>query len=137
MNTYDCNYSKKIVDEKNNYINKNIKSNKIQYNRCNYCQKDFISKYNLSKHIKKNCLVYKNLEKYICEELVKLKEENKRLKEENIKMKELSNNVINSNNNLTNNGVINNITIIFDKDKINKISKKEILETITNSFNSL
>jgi hypothetical protein len=134
MNTYDCINSKKIVDEKNYYINKKIKKNDMEYNKCNYCQKDFISKYNLSKHIKKSCLVYKNLEKYICEELIKLKEENKRLKEENIKLKELSNNVINSNNNLTNNGVINNITIIFDK---NKIDKKEILETITNSFNSL
>lgn len=156
----DCN---KVFNKKStfiNHINKKIKCNENQYNNeCIYCKKKFITKGNVTRHIKNNCSIYKNIQKEkqdLFNKLVKLEEKNKELnnknkelKDENIKIKtQLKqnsenniislNNTININNNLTNNGIINNITIVaYGKEKIDNISDKEILNAVSKGFNTV
>ena len=137
-----CKYCNKEFKQKihyTNHINRKIKCTYNQYTTdCIYCHKKFKTKSNVSRHIKNNCLIYKKLEKEkqnIFDDLIKLKEENNKLKNENEKIK---NQLIQINNNsLTNNGIINNITIVaFGKEKIDNISEKEILNAVSKGFNT-
>ena len=140
MLKYVCNNCHKGFEKKDSYlkhVNRKIKCSDRQYsNICLYCQKNFTTKSNVSRHIKNNCNIFKkSLEEKQCiyEELVKLKEENYELKNQLIYKK--SGNVIT--NNITNNGVINNITIVaFGKEEKYKISEKDILNAVSKGFNT-
>ena len=138
---------------------KKIKCNENQYtNKCLYCQKTFKTKENVSRHIKNNCLVYRNIQEekeVIFNKLVNLENKNMELNNKNIqlenKLKQIggnidqptnttnngiinnTTNIINSNN--TNNAIINNITLVaFGNENMDSICKDDILKAVSRGY---
>ena len=114
-----------LLDISSNMASNNIKENK---NICEYCNKNFTLKCHLTRHIKFNCKVYKNVKEKeynnnILEELLKKQTEtNEILKIYETKFKELDNKL----------KKYNNDNIISNKKKVNK--KKYVENTNSNNI---
>jgi hypothetical protein len=143
MPTYNCDLCNKLFIKKDNYIkhkNRKIKCiENIYTNNCIYCNKTFKNKGNVSRHMANNCKILKKIQdekEEIFNKLVELEKENNKLKNQLIH-KPINNTTINNNNKLTNNGIINNITIVaYGKEDMDKINKNDILKAVSRGYKS-
>ena len=113
-------------------IEKNTENlDNIKENICDYCDKNFSTKFNLNKHQNGHCKIKKDYDKQKLNE----KEMMNKLKEmfnEHIKNNtSITNNNI-TNNNITNNIQVNNITLVSaGKEDLSRLSKEDIIRICT------
>ena len=144
--------------------NENIVIDKDGNNICKFCNKIFTTQPSLSRHINHTCKIKKiddEQKDMILKKLIKIEQENeklkqitcvlqkkqhdtekenKELKQEVKKLKKSIHNAHNQNvsvicNNITNNGMINNILLVgYGMEDMKKIDKKEILKSLHKGF---
>jgi hypothetical protein len=160
----------KNIDNKIKIIDRNIeKTNKkinketdesLKNNKCLFCDKIFLKKYNLSRHIKKYCLLSRDLfdsnnnlliekDKLLIEKDKLLEEEKNKQRDNELKMLRMSmakllkkqsaninivnNKIINNNNKIINNNVVVNINS-FGNENLSHITNKDYKKFLSGFF---
>lgn len=138
------------------HISNMVCNDKGNTNLCKFCGKGFSVPTSMYRHMRTTCEVKKhNDEKKneIYERLLRLEEKSNNLEEKNGKLekeneklkqemtlmkKEIGTKmVINNTTNNTNNGIINNITLVaYGSEDLKKLDKKEIIKALQNGYNS-
>jgi hypothetical protein len=131
-------------------------------NICNFCNKKFTTQPSLSRHLNHTCKIKKydtEQKNIIFHKLIQLEEENKKIKKVTVILQKKQKNTESANkqlkqevkslkksiktvknadisyNNITNNGIINNIILVgYGNEDMKKIDKKEILKALHNGF---
>ena len=164
----NCNKNIYIIDKKIKSIDKNIDiiskkinneiNESIKVNKCIFCDKIFVKKYNLTRHINKYCTISRNLlnnNNDLLEEKNKLLEAEKNKQRDNeIKMLRISmakllkkrsaniniinNKIINNNNKIINNKIINNNVVVninsFGNEDLSHITNKDYKKFLSGFF---
>jgi len=104
---------------------------------CKYCNSKFTRKYSLNRHIKDRCKMKKEEDEAMEGLLVEIKEMKKQLELLKSEKAQTINNIT-TNNNLNNNLIKNDISIIaFGKEDLSRITKNTMINILSRGFKSL